>query len=657
MISLNKFKHETEDQEVLTMKISVEDKLSQLKQTVNDSMQLNKNIASATSIIELSSIISGNGQVSYTKEEIDIRKKEVAKYLENIFTESNGFYENIFLGDANGFIVVDGKDGASIGVDLNGMDFFEGVKATGKQFLGDTMQSPVTNRPVIVIACPIYDSNEKLMGVLASSMEFNELTKPIIQKNDNVEFGYGIVSSNGMVISHQNKDYIYTVDFTKENPSMNALFEKMKQMNSGMGFYEFKGIKKVMAYTHFEEKGWYIFTAYTVADYMKPVNSIRTFIYILLLITVIVTVISAFLFAKSISKPLQYLSNISSEVAKGNLTVTLKTMSSQDEIGQLSGHFNTMINNLKDIITNVVTESTKTQNISVDTGREFSELQQSIENITSTSEEISAGMEESAASTEEITASAEGISSAVEEVSKKALDGANMAIEMQSRAAVLKENAIIAKANTQNLLNLTKSKLELAVEQSKVVNEIETLTSDIMAIASQTNMLALNAAIEAARAGEQGRGFAVVADEVKGLAEQSSATASNIKEIIQKVTKSVDNLVDSSNGLLNFVDSDVTSDYETLVKTGEQYDQDAQMLASIMQDFSATSQELTASVAQVAKAIDEIAASVNEGSLGINEISGNILKIVEKADKVDILAKQNNESANHLSTIVKRFNV
>jgi methyl-accepting chemotaxis protein len=56
----------------------------------------------------------------------------------------------------------------------------------------------------------------------------------------------------------------------------------------------------------------------------------------------------------------------------------------------------------------------------------------------------------------------------------------------------------------------------------------------IDSIAFQTNLLALNAAVEAARAGEQGRGFAVVAAEVRNLAQRSSGSAKEIKQLIEE---------------------------------------------------------------------------------------------------------------------------
>ncbi|WP_435927754.1 methyl-accepting chemotaxis protein [Dryocola sp. BD613] len=65
------------------------------------------------------------------------------------------------------------------------------------------------------------------------------------------------------------------------------------------------------------------------------------------------------------------------------------------------------------------------------------------------------------------------------------------------------------------------------------------IISIIDSIAFQTNILALNAAVEAARAGENGKGFAVVAGEVRNLAHKSSASAKNIKSLIDLTNENV----------------------------------------------------------------------------------------------------------------------
>ena len=55
---------------------------------------------------------------------------------------------------------------------------------------------------------------------------------------------------------------------------------------------------------------------------------------------------------------------------------------------------------------------------------------------------------------------------------------------------------------------------------ASAMNQVQTVSSTIEAIARKTNMLALNATIEAARAGDAGRSFAVVAAERHALGDE-----------------------------------------------------------------------------------------------------------------------------------------
>lgn len=76
---------------------------------------------------------------------------------------------------------------------------------------------------------------------------------------------------------------------------------------------------------------------------------------------------------------------------------------------------------------------------------------------------------------------------------------------------------------------------ETIITLAQLTQRVDSIITSVSEIATQSNLLALNASIEAARAGVQGRGFAVVADEVRVLAQQSTESAQQVREILGEI--------------------------------------------------------------------------------------------------------------------------
>ena len=266
-------------------------------------------------------------------------------------------------------------------------------------------------------------------------------------------------------------------------------------------------------------------------------------------------------------------------------------------------------------------------------------------------------MEETTASTEEITALTNEMNLDIQKISEKSKDEFKSSLIIKKRANELKEAAILSKETAEKINIETQEKLLEAIKKSKEVEKIDVLSKSILEITEQTNLLALNASIEAARAGESGKGFAVVAEEIRVLAEDSRKTAADIQDINNKVIDSVDNLVNTARGILDFINNKVVNDYNMIVETGEQYNKDAIMISNITNDFSDKSNTMKNSIDIVTESINNISVASSECANGASNISQNMTTVSEKSEEIKKLISDVNKSTDKLAKLVSDFKI
>ncbi len=358
-------------------------------------------------------------------------------------------------------------------------------------------------------------------------------------------------------------------------------------------------------------------------------NTIITFTMIFMLVAaVVVSVISNLVIVRPINMATKELRAIIRSIQDKNGDLTRRiTKRSRDETSVLTMGMNQFLEILENMIRNIRTSS-----------REISAKQQYVYNLvdktqedaddtSSTMEQLAAGMEEVTATASVLTERAKGAEESVLHVAEDVNEGFHFAEDMKKRADKLQRQAVESKQHAEDVIHQIDKALGESVEGSRQIHNITALTDEILGIAAQTNLLALNASIEAARAGEAGKGFAVVADEIRQLADNSKATANNIREISQNVIGVVSELSDNASQLLDFVNNRVVPDYDELENTGVQYLKDATSVTDIMDKILAGTEAISDTMKEVVTSNEGISGTVEQNAVGIGSVAGNTTEL------------------------------
>jgi methyl-accepting chemotaxis protein len=371
---------------------------------------------------------------------------------------------------------------------------------------------------------------------------------------------------------------------------------------------------------------------------------------------IIVTFIIVFIYDKLVLKRLKKVLRFTEQLGNGDLSKELN-FKGNDDISRLGKALDKASSNIKLLVSDIMDISETINSSSTGLSTSIKSSSSSINTINSTSSILDDDALSLIGTTQKVNSSIGEISKTTNFLLTKVNQALVSSDEMKTRAAQMKEKVSYSLEKANITYSEKQDKILKAIEAGKIVEEIKVMSDTISGISAQTNLLALNASIEAARAGEQGKGFSVVAEEVRKLAEQSAEAVSNIENLVAQVREVFDNLSMSSQDILGYIDNNVKSDYELLLETGDQYQNDAMLINNISTEVTSSAKLMDTSIEEISKVIDNVAQMSGKTSESTAEINASLSEINLVMGEVNNSMENQVGLANKLKDFVDRFTI
>lgn len=372
-------------------------------------------------------------------------------------------------------------------------------------------------------------------------------------------------------------------------------------------------------------------------------------------IVIVLALIAAYVNSRRIIKPIKKLAAVTRQMAQGDLTQQI-TITGRDEIAELSASFQTMITELKEMITKVQNSSHGVIQGSDQIYQSVNTFQQLIEHSGNSMQEIEKGSTviagaaaENARAMEEISLGIQHIAGSSAEVTERigqASDEADNGNELAKSAT--SQMQLVEQAAAATLTHIS----TLNERASSIIQVVDLITS----ITKQVHILALNAAIEAARAGEHGKGFSVVAEEIRLLAEQTKDATTKISENLLSIQEETVSSMQTMQRATNEISSGTKQVNQAELAFSHLTELISEINSSV-QSVSAATEEISASTEEVTASVEESANITGKSLLSIEKISNNTSQQIEEMKNHVGAIEQLHQHALSLREAINKFKV
>ena len=333
------------------------------------------------------------------------------------------------------------------------------------------------------------------------------------------------------------------------------------------------------------------------AEYLAPIYKLRNVIAGAIVSAALLASLIALVIVHGITKPIEHILAAIREVSTGDYTrkITLR-ISRRSEMGSLITHFNTMVDDVSDVMTRIKRSIAELNRA----GNALAAKAQDTAGNAALLKQRSLAVADSALRIRETTDKADRSFADMKQVTAGVISQFD---HVQAQSHELLGSAEQGRLSIEKLLGAIRGYVAEAAEMKTLMQqlmlqakEVEKVLGMIRTLADETKLVSLNATIEAARAGEAGKSFAVVAKEVQRLADQSNCAADDIRKIVRNIQVQTLSATDVTN---NMVDRIINS--ESLTETAEA------SFRSLLAGVADSSGSITAMADQIDQLTGEIA--------------------------------------------------
>jgi methyl-accepting chemotaxis protein len=565
----------------------------------------------------------------------------------------------------------------------------------GKTAVSDVLISRATGKPVVMLAAPVFRDDTKGSPVLGVTIARKDgptfLTGLVNAVRTDYMTGYGfLINSEGTYMAHPDTELVNSqinpIKEAEKDPSKKSLADLITRVirdKSGSAEYIHDGKAMVCAFAQLPGYSWIFVESVEKREVFASVARIRNILLIIGVICAALGIIVAIFAGRSITRPLTHITETVKYTSSGDLTMRV-SVKSKDEIGELAQGFNTMLDNIKDLITTIKQESERLSGIGSALAGSSGKTTAAVKEITGNIQAIKNLAVNQSASVTETNAAMEQISGNI----KKLNDHVAHQTESVSRSSSAVEEMLASiQSVTQTLYKNTDKVNELTDASGIGRGGLQTVVSDVQEIAreseglleinsvmeniaSQTNLLSMNAAIEAAHAGESGKGFAVVAGEIRKLAEGSSEQSKTIVTVLKKIKSSIDKISRSTGSVLEKFEAieggimTVSNQEENIRGAMEEQGAGSKQILEAIGQLNEITRQVKSSSTEMLEGAKEIISEGRNLGKATEEITGGMTEMAASADQINAavnevnsISGQNKEIIDNLVVAVSRFKV